>query len=338
MNVSLIERDGGDSEVRHVKWNADLNTGVRPRRNRLGFGSQLVLDRKSEFSAMAEHQSAFKAKFCGKDVRIMVGSVAVQIFNLKHKLLRTIQITSIPQWSNGWTEAVGSTPIAYWVHIFVGEAAPHWVERRIELQSWTPPTQSECQRLDFFMTPGDCKLFTGTLNDIATQIAVARQKNGRDQTVYIASKLTCEEVQTPRSAQCLVNKVASEAKDRLGNYRCKRLHFHVSCNCAVLASSELGSKGCAGLAGEKMNGDQKLTMIKAHAERESTVQRFAPEQAIRSIKVERESARVALECLDRESAKHQQMDAELRGVWSAIEQESGGRYWAGAVTDDVECI
>ena len=87
-----------------------------------------------------------------------------------------------------------------------------------------------------------------------------------------------------------------------------------------------------------MNGDQKLTMIKAHAERESTVQRFAPEQAIRSIKVERESARVALECLDRESAKHQQMDAELRGVWSAIEQESGGRYWAGAVTDDVECI
>eukprot|EP01051_Picozoa_sp_SAG22_P013036 SAG22_NODE_1416_length_4469_cov_3.239930_4_plen_317_part_00 len=310
MNVCLLDLEKDHSKSAPLTAGTSVYTtgGRRVKWGKLDQAKQIAgssvaggenLQRKSEFTAMAEHQNAFRAKFCGKDIRLVVGSVAVQIFDQKHKLIRSVPITHIPQWSTGKTEMAG-TPVSFWVHLFVGEPAPHWVERRIELIQWQPPTKDQCQRLDFMMTKADTKEFTKTLNNIATQIAEGRQQYGRSETICIASKLTCDEVKTPRSAQCVVHQVANDAKSRLGGYKWG-----------------------------KMNGDQKLAHIKAQADRESTIARFTPAQ---EEQMDDELRNISQMIAHFEGITNGETTLDA----GTMDQDANGVYFAAPVTDDSE--
>ena len=91
----------------------------------------LTDERKSAFTAMSEHQKVFAANFKGKQVKIIIATVGVQIFDMKRRLVNTLLFTDLPKWTTGkTTQRDGSA--AHYVRVFMSHEALGIVERRIE--------------------------------------------------------------------------------------------------------------------------------------------------------------------------------------------------------------
>ena len=107
----------------------------------------LTDERKSAFTAMSEHQKVFSAHFKGKQVKMIIATVGVQIFDMKRRLVNTLLFTDMPKWTTGKTTrrdgserveaqwaALGGTAqtAAHCVRMFMSHEALGIVERRIE--------------------------------------------------------------------------------------------------------------------------------------------------------------------------------------------------------------
>ena len=244
-------------------------------------------DCKSVFSAMAQYQRVFYAKLKNKKVRVVVGTVALQIFTLKHKPLHSILITDIPQWATGKTKSDDGKTLQYWSHIYVGVPAPTMVERRFEDKQWDTGVhqRARLQRFELLMTKEDAAAFTSSLHAIAKQIADARNEAERDEIISIASKLTNSRIQESKAAEKLVKDIHHEARDRAG-----------------VQNWNL------------MNPSQKLGRLKEHAGRESVIQRYSPQEVEAQRSSMRASTHDAVKLQQNETRRQGRMNNELQSI------------------------
>jgi hypothetical protein len=91
----------------------------------------LTDERKSAFTAMSEHQKVFSAHFKGKQVKMIIATVGVQIFDMKRRLVNTLLFTDMPKWTTGKTTRRDGSA-AHCVRVFMSHEALGIVERRIE--------------------------------------------------------------------------------------------------------------------------------------------------------------------------------------------------------------
>ena len=79
----------------------------------------------------SEHQKVFSAHFKGKQVRMIIATVGVQIFDMKRRLVNTLLFTDMPKWTTGKTTRRDGSA-AHCVRVFMSHEALGIVERRIE--------------------------------------------------------------------------------------------------------------------------------------------------------------------------------------------------------------
>lgn len=76
---------------------------------------------------MAAVQRTFMATYNKKKVKVIVGTVGVQVFDLHRKLLTTLRITEMPEWTVGRTvhEAEygprNRVRVEHWVRVYTGK-------------------------------------------------------------------------------------------------------------------------------------------------------------------------------------------------------------------------
>ena len=61
------------------------------------FDRQLAMERKSAFSAMGALQQVFFCTYNKKKVKVIVGTVGVQVFDLRRKPIITLHIHEMPE-------------------------------------------------------------------------------------------------------------------------------------------------------------------------------------------------------------------------------------------------
>jgi hypothetical protein len=161
--------------------------------------------RVSAFTAMSAHQTSYVASYLGKPAQLIVGTVGVQIFepSPSHKLLTTLHIHHMPEWTVGKTIHGGSQKHGkaagyeqHWVRCFTGGISPSLLDRRLtgakQRKAKTTgqlPTRKDLFCHEFQMVAVDTVAFCKDLAQVCTAVAERQRALNDEKLLGLAAEM-----------------------------------------------------------------------------------------------------------------------------------------------------
>ena len=124
-------------------------------------------------------------------MKLIVGTVGVQIFNMKRKPLTTLQIRNMPEWSVGKTVSP-SGAVQHWVRLFTGKIFPSLMEKKLTGVAHRLPDKKDLYRHQLDMGPKETLEFCATLEQVNQSNTRTHHNIGKSQSCMVVSSNEAE--------------------------------------------------------------------------------------------------------------------------------------------------